>query len=133
MSWPKIEGMEHTQSSDTKQKVRKSCRSETSKISHTADKLARKEMMKSGTVLKKQTVTSQIKPMVFFCASSRSELFMLCHIYRGVSRSLVDDEEERTISLGLGAKSIVVPFGCFDRKRWATMCAYGTAAMDANP
>ncbi len=47
----------------------------------TESKLAKMEMINSGTVLKKQTKTSHRNPIIFLRASSPWVLFMLVQIY----------------------------------------------------
>ena len=74
-------------------------------------------MMNSGIVLNAHTATSQSQPRV--CA-------------RRISAGL-RPRFFHTMSLGFGASVTVEPFGFLCRSMFATMCAYGTAAMDAKP
>lgn len=99
-------------------------------------KLARIERTKSGTVLRKAMRVRKNQPIVFFRNNSAGVLFRLLQIYAItviVSITVKVRIISLTISLGLGARPTSEPFGCLFSNNWATMCAYGTAAMDANP
>ena len=50
-----------------------------------------------------------------------------------VGSVIIFNVEKRTMSLGFGASVMVEPLTFFDLSIFATICAYGTAAMDAKP
>jgi hypothetical protein len=94
------------------------------------------ESTKRGTVLRKAITARKNQPVVFFRISSAEDLFQFSHIYRVNNNKNSTQKAEvtpLTISLGLGARLIIVPFGCLFSNNWATIWAYGTAAMDAKP
>ena len=97
-------------------------------------KLARIEMIKRGIVLKKQTRIRNIHPVVFLARSSAGDRLRFSQIYSRVKqcrkRGREYDVTILTISFGLGANVIVVPLTRFDLSMLATICAYGTAAME---
>jgi len=101
----------------------------------TEDKLARMESTKRGTVLRKASRVSRNQPVVFFWISSAGDLFKLSHIYADNNEHSTPEAgmNPLTISLGLGARVISAPFGRLFSNSWATMWAYGTAAMEAKP